>query len=42
VVIDTKAIIDYPVGSIADYIGMMVLAQTQIAEDCGGLPAYSN
>jgi hypothetical protein len=39
VVIDTKNIINYPVGSIADYIGMMVLAQTQIAEDCGGLPS---
>ena len=39
VVIDTKTIINYPVGSIADYIGMMVLAQTQIAEDCGGLPS---
>jgi hypothetical protein len=39
VVIDTKTIIDYPVGSIVDYIGMMVLAQTQITEDCGGLPS---
>ena len=39
VVIDTKSIVDYPVGSIADYIGMMVLAQTQIGEDCGGLPS---
>jgi hypothetical protein len=39
VVIDTKTIVNYPVGSIADYIGVMVLAQTQIAEDCGGLPS---
>jgi hypothetical protein len=39
VVIDTKAIINHPVGSIADYIAMMVLAQTQITQDCGALPS---
>jgi hypothetical protein len=39
VVVDTKKIVDHTIGPIADYIAMMVLAQTQLTEDCGELPS---
>jgi hypothetical protein len=42
VVIDTKSIINDPVDSIADYVAMMGLAQTQIGPDCDKLPSILN
>ncbi len=36
---DTKKVIGYEIGSISDYIAMLVLSQTQSLDACGPLPS---
>ena len=39
VVVDSKKITDYTIGSISDYIAMMALSQMQLTDGCGELPS---
>jgi hypothetical protein len=39
VVVDGKKILDYPIGSISDYIAMIVLSQVRLNDTCGELPS---
>lgn len=38
-VADTKKVIGYEIGSISDYLAMLVLSQTQSLDSCGQLPS---
>jgi hypothetical protein len=39
VVIDGKKILGYSIGSISDYIAMVVLSQVRLIDGCGELPS---
>jgi hypothetical protein len=39
VVADTRKVTGYTIGSISDYLAMLVLSQTQSPETCGALPS---
>ncbi len=39
VIVDTKGVSGYPIGSISDYLAMLVLSQTRSPDACGPLPS---
>jgi len=39
VIVDTKGVSGYAIGSISDYLAMLVLSQTQSPDTCGPLPS---
>jgi hypothetical protein len=39
VIVDTKSVSGYAIGSISDYLAMLVLSQTQSPDTCGPLPS---
>ena len=39
ILVDTKKVAGFPIGTVSDYLAMMVLTQTRASDECGRLPS---
>jgi hypothetical protein len=39
IIVDTKKVVGYEIGTVSDYLGMLVLSHTRLPDDCSTLPS---